>query len=259
MEHPPAIRCEHVATGYPGRPLMGDVNFDIRAGEIAFILGSSGCGKSTLVKHIIGQQPLLGGEIYIHGEPLSTAEGDTQERILRSFGVMYQSGALFGNLTLLENVLLPLEEFSGLPSALCEATAQLKLRQVGLLDYCDAMPADISGGMKKRAAIARAMALEPSILFLDEPSAGLDPITSANIDALIYQLSRELGMTIVIVSHELASIEAIADHAIFLDRAANGVLAHGTPAELKAPSQHPLIYNFFNRRASEHEKGLPHA
>lgn len=255
MQRPPAIRCEHVTTGYPGRPLMGDVNFEIQPGQIVFILGSSGCGKSTLIKHIIGQQPILNGEIYIHGEAISTSDSETQERILRSFGVMYQGGALFGNLTLLENVMLPLEEFSGLPPDLCEATARLKLRQVGLLEHCDAMPADISGGMKKRAAIARAMALEPSILFLDEPSAGLDPITSANIDALIYQLSRELGMTIVIVSHELASIEAIADTAIFLDKTANGVLAQGKPEALKNPSQPPIIYQFFNRCPSETEKG----
>lgn len=245
----PAIRCEHLATGYGQHVLMQDVNFEIQPGEIVFILGSSGCGKSTLIKHIIGQVPPLHGEIYIHGQAMSTAEGEAKERCLRSFGMMYQSGALFGNLSVLENVLLPLEEFTTFPQELREISARMKLAQVGLLDRAHAMPSELSGGQKKRAAIARAMALEPSILFLDEPSAGLDPITSANIDALIFRLSRELGKTIVIVSHELASIEAIADRAIYLDRAVGGVLDQGPPKVLREESASQAIRDFFNRRA----------
>ena len=243
----PIIECEHVASGYPGNPLMRDVSFTVEEGEIVFILGGSGCGKTTLLKHIIGQLPPLGGHIRLFGREVAEADGPARDALLRTFGMMYQSGALFGNLSVLDNVLLPLEEFSPYPPALREAIARLKLAQVGLLDRADALPAELSGGQIKRAAIARAMALDPRLLFLDEPSAGLDPVTSASIDALIRSLSRDLGITIVIISHELASINAIADRVIYLDRAAGGVLDQGTPAQLRAHSPHAAIRAFFNR------------
>ena len=241
------IECEHVVTGYPGNPLMRDVSLTISEGEVVFILGGSGCGKSTLLKHIIGQLPPLGGTIRILGQDVASAEGPDRDRLLRSFGMMYQSGALFGNLTVLENILLPLEEFTSLPEPLRRAIARLKLSQVGLLDRADAFPAELSGGQVKRAAIARAMALDPKILFLDDPSAGLDPITSASLDALIKSLSRDLGITVVIISHELASINAIADRALYLDRTVGGVLDQGAPAELRDHSPHPAVRAFFNR------------
>lgn len=246
----PIIQCEHLVSGYGKKPLMRDINFSIYPGEIVFLLGGSGCGKSTLLKHIIGQVPPLGGTIRICGEETTTAEGADRERLLRSFGIMYQSGALFGNLSVLENVLLPLEEFTDLPPAIRQTVARMKLAQVDLLDRADAMPAELSGGQKKRAAIARAMALDPPILFLDEPGAGLDPITSATLDALIRRLSRELGMTIVIISHELASIEAIADRAIYLDRSVDGVLDEGPPHLLRTESPHAIIRQFFTRSAT---------
>lgn len=243
----PIIECEHVASGYPGNILMRDVSFTVEEGEIVFVLGSSGCGKTTLLKHIIGQLPLQGGRIRLLGRDVAAAEGAERDALLRSFGMMYQSGALFGTLSVLGNVLLPIEEFTPYPPELREAIARLKLSQVGLLDRADALPAELSGGQVKRAAIARAMALDPRLLFLDEPSAGLDPVTSASIDALIRTLSRELGITVVIISHELASINAIADRVLYLDRAAGGVLDQGPPAKLRTDSPHPAVRAFFNR------------
>ncbi len=249
----PVIECEHVASGYNGVPLMADINLTINKGEIVFILGGSGCGKSTLLKHMIGQVPPVRGTIRILGKDIHDATGAERANILRSFGMMYQSGALFGNLTVLENVLLPLEEFTDYPEEMRLEIARTKLAQVKLLDRADAMPAELSGGQKKRAAIARAMALDPPILFLDEPSAGLDPITSADLDATIKTLAKELGMTIVIISHELASIEEIADRAFFLGKLEGvlpkgGVLDSGPVNYLKHETRIDIIRDFFNRK-----------
>lgn len=247
----PVIHCDKVISGYGTTPLMDNITLSIYPGEIVFILGGSGCGKSTLLKHIIGQVPPLGGSIRICGQETAGVDGAERDRLLRSFGIMYQSGALFGNLSVLENVRLPLDEFTALSAEMRDTVARMKLAQVGLLDRADALPAELSGGQKKRAAIARAMALDPPILFLDEPGAGLDPVTSATLDALIRRLSRDLGMTVVIISHELASIEAIADRAVYLERSVGGVLDEGTPHYLRTESPHPVIRQFFNRCATE--------
>jgi phospholipid/cholesterol/gamma-HCH transport system ATP-binding protein len=227
--------------------LLKDLNFDVRRGEVFAILGRSGCGKSTLMKHMIGLHAPRRGSIRIDGDDITAADEAQRLRILRKFGVMYQSGALFGSMTLLENVRLPLEEFTDLPPEARTLIATMKLGLVGLEDFTQMMPSDLSGGMKKRGAIARAMALDPQILFLDEPSAGLDPITSAELDELILRICRTLGMTFVVVTHELPSIFTIADRMIMVDRQTQGILAEGRPQDLKEHSEDSRVRRFFHR------------
>ena len=252
MPADPIITVEHLTAGYEGNVLMQDINFSVQRGEVFIILGGSGSGKSTLLKHMIGLYQPIAGSIRIEGDDIVTAEGAARRAILNKIGVMYQSGALFGSMTLLENVRLPLEEYTTLDAAAMDLIARMKLQLVGLDAFCGHMPAEISGGMQKRAAIARAMALDPMILFLDEPSAGLDPITSAELDALIVRLSRNLGVTFVVVTHELASIFAIADRVIMLDRRRRGIIAEGDPRELRDTSTDPYVQQFFRRQVEHH-------
>lgn len=238
------ITLEHVDAGYPGVTILKDVSFTVKAGEVFVLLGGSGCGKSTIMKHMIGLNPVLGGTLRVAG-----LEWNSRNRaaLCRRIGVMYQSGALFGSMTCLENVLLPLEEFSRLRRRERVEKARTLLADVELADAASKMPGEISGGMKKRVAIARAMALDPDVIFLDEPSAGLDPITSNALDDLILSLRTDKGKTFVVVTHELPSIFKIADRCAMFDKARRGMIALGTPQALRDGSQDGFVRRFFNR------------
>jgi phospholipid/cholesterol/gamma-HCH transport system ATP-binding protein len=239
----PLIHVDKLTMGWDDVILQKDASFDVEQREIFAILGGSGCGKSTMLRYLIGLETPMAGAIDIEGIGHPVLDVGRPP-----FGVMFQSGALFGSLSVGENVALPLEQWTDLPEDAIGAIVRAKLKLVGLDGSEDKFPAEISGGMKKRAAIARAMALEPPLIFLDEPSAGLDPVSSVELDELILTLNRVLGLTVVLVTHELPSIFKIAKRCIMLDKESKSIIATGDPRELRDQSTDPRVHDFFNRQ-----------
>jgi phospholipid/cholesterol/gamma-HCH transport system ATP-binding protein len=256
---PPAIEVKELEMGYGSFVLMRDVNFTVLPGQVMVIMGGSGCGKSTLLKYLIGLKEVEKGEIIYYGRSFSKASPQEKEQMQRTFGVLYQGGALWSSLTLAENVALPLEQYTSLSPKEIMEIVSMKLALVSLRGFEEFYPSEISGGMRKRAGLARAMALDPALLFFDEPSAGLDPITSVRLDELILRLRDCLGTTIVVVTHELPSIFTIADTSIFLDAETKTVIAQGNPRDLvKEGHSDPKVREFLLRGHPEKTPiGLP--
>jgi phospholipid/cholesterol/gamma-HCH transport system ATP-binding protein len=243
----PHIEVRNLTMAFGDFVLQRDLSFSIPRGSIFVIMGGSGCGKSTLLRHILGLLQPAKGSILLDGEEITGLPDDQRERIMRRFGVLYQSGALWSSMTLAENVSLPLEEYTELEPAAILEIATLKLAMVGLRGFEDYYPSEISGGMQKRVGLARAIALDPEILCIDEPSAGLDPISSKRLDDLILELRDSMDTTVVIVTHELPSIYSIGTDSVFLDAETRTMIASGPPVWLRDHCDHPTVHTFMTR------------
>jgi len=246
-----AISVEDLTVRFGDSLVLNNVNLNVFKGEILVVLGGSGCGKSTLLKHMIGLYEPEKGRVVINGIDIINADENKLRKLRKDIGVLFQSSALIGSMTVYENIALPLMEYTDLSHDAIERLVKIKLAMVGLSGYEIYLPSELSGGMKKRAGIARAMALDPTILFFDEPSAGLDPITAAEIDLLIKNINNGIGTTMVIVTHELESIFNIAHRVIMLDKEEKGIIAEGDPDVLRKESKDPRVRNFFNRHIPE--------
>lgn len=253
METLPAIRVQDLTMAYGSFVLQRDLSFTVTRGDIFVIMGGSGCGKSTLMRHLIGLKAPAAGSVWYGADNFWELDEEGRAAVVRRAGVLYQSGALWSSMTLQENVALPLQHYTDLPEAVISELVGFKLSLVGLAGFESFYPAQLSGGMRKRAALARAIALDPDFLFFDEPSAGLDPISARNLDELILELRESLGATVVIVSHELASIYAIATNSVFLDSEARTMLATGDPKRLVQECDDPTVINFLTRGTGKRE------
>ena len=246
MEPEAVISLRNLRVSYGEREILHGINFDVMRGETMVILGGSGSGKSTLLRTLVGLERPSSGEIWLKGKNIASISSEEMDEIRKKIGMSFQGGALFGSMTVGENVALPLQEHTKLEESTIEIILRLKLDQVGLSGYENYMPSQLSGGMKKRAAVARALAMDPEILFFDEPSAGLDPIIAAGVDQLILELKQAFHMTIIVVTHELASAFLIADRMVLIDK--GNVVAIGTTEEMRS-STHPRVRQFLDRIA----------
>jgi phospholipid/cholesterol/gamma-HCH transport system ATP-binding protein len=253
----PAVEVRALTMAYGTHIIMRDLDFEVRRGEVFVIAGGSGSGKSTLLKHMVGLRKPASGSILFDGHDFGAADDDAKRGMLRRMGVLYQNGALWGGLTLAENVALPLEEYTDLGAEAIAEFVSLKLALVGLRGFETFRPVEISGGMRKRAALARAMALDPEVLFFDEPSSGLDPITASRLDDLILQIRNSFGTTIVVVSHDLASIFKIADRVLFLDIGQKTMTALGSPATLRDDPPSEEVHQFLTRSSEPEDQRPP--
>ena len=254
MKQDAIIRAENLSIGYEGKVIMRNLSFDIPKGDIFIIMGGSGCGKSTLLRTLTGLIPAQAGHVWIHNTDFFNADLEEKLKIMKNSGILYQGGALFSSMTLAENVALPLQQYTRYSPEKISQIVSFKLALVGLAGYEGYYPSEISGGMRKRAGLARALALDPEIVYFDEPSAGLDPVSSKNLDDLILEINKTLGTTIIVVTHELASIFAIGKNSIFLDKTVQTISAKGNPKELLKNPPNEQVYEFLTR-GEHHEKG----
>jgi phospholipid/cholesterol/gamma-HCH transport system ATP-binding protein len=250
MEKESVIQVRNLTARYGDEVILDNISFDVTEGEVFVILGGSGCGKSTLLKHMTGLLAPSSGSVRIDGIDISSCDDSTLHDILKKIGILFQSSALLGSMTVAENIALPVGEYSLLPKSSVDLLVNMKLGMVDLVGFENYFPSELSGGMKKRAGLARALVLNPRILFLDEPTAGLDPVISSEIDDLILQINKKTGTTIVIVTHDLDTIFSVAGRIIMLDKNTRGIIAEGDPAYVKEHSPDPSVRRFFSRKAN---------